>query len=144
MKTLSALFFLFLLLADPLAAQKQGIRGQVFFIDGNQLPDPSKASNPGAGIRREIEVYEPTYLADVQEVNGYFTSLTTKMIMTAASDRTGAFKIYLPPGNYSVFVKEPGGLYANLFDQQNQINPVVVKARKFTWVTITVDSEANH
>jgi hypothetical protein len=29
-----------------------------------------------------------------------------------------------------------------MFDVNNRINPVVVHARKYTWITITVDYEA--
>jgi hypothetical protein len=46
--------------------------------------------------------------------------------------------VKLAPGTYSVFVQEPEGLFANLF-QQNRINPVVVKSRQYTWISITIE-----
>jgi hypothetical protein len=41
-----------------------------------------------------------------------------------------------------VFTKEKNGLYANLFDEKNNINPVIVKPGEYTWRTITIDYEA--
>ena len=115
---------------------KQGIQGQVF-----QLPssaDSLAKSNPDAGVQREVHIYELTTLDQATHENGIFKSVPTAKVMSVQTKIDGSFKVRLQPGVYSVFVQEPDGLFANLF-QQNRINPVVVKPKQFTWVTITID-----
>lgn len=134
-----------LLVLTPAAAfaQKQGIRGQVFWLSGNQMPGPrNPAQLPQQGIVREIQVYRVATPGDVLQENNYYREVRTGLVATAVSGPDGYFKIKLPPGEYSVFTVEPKGLFANMFDAGNRINPVVVKPGAFTWVTITVDYEA--
>jgi hypothetical protein len=66
------------------------------------------------------------------------------MIKKVSSNRRGKFKVKLPPGEYSLFIKEKEGLFANRFDQNNRINAVEVKPGKFTRITILVDYEATY
>ena len=123
-------------------AQKQGIKGQVFWVSGNQMPGPDKSKSPQQGIVREIVIYPEMKLQDTKQTDGFFTDIQSKPIATVISQADGCFKIKLLPGNYSVFVKESKGLFANLFDGQGNINPITVKAKKYTWITLTVDYEA--
>ena len=123
-------------------AQKQGIKGQVFWISGNQMPGAGKGKSPQQGIIREILVYPEVKLADTKQSDGFFTEISGKPVASTFSKADGSFKIKLPPGNYSVFVKESKGLFANLFDGQGIINPVKVKSKKYIWITLTVDYEA--
>jgi hypothetical protein len=126
-----------------LFAQKQGIRGQVFWLSGNQLPGPrNPAQAPQQGIVREVQVYHVASASDVVVENNYYREVRTGLVATAVSGPDGYFKIKLPPGEYSVFTVEPKGLFANMFDTGNRINPVIVKPGKFTWVTVTIDYEA--
>ncbi|MEO7990441.1 MAG: carboxypeptidase regulatory-like domain-containing protein [Chryseolinea sp.] len=123
-------------------AQKQGIKGQVFWLSGNQMPGPDKNRSPQQGIVREVVVYPEVKLQDSKQTDGFFTDIQSKPIASFVSKPDGSFKIKLPPGNYSVFVKESKGLFANLFNGQGIINPVTVKIKKYTWITLTVDYEA--
>ena len=124
-------------------AQRQGVKGEVFWLGGNQLPAPGQQSaNPEQGVAREILFYEPTRIQDVDQVaNGLFTAIKTKLIATTKSAADASFTIKLPPGEYSVFVRESGGLFANLVDRANTLNPVIVKPKQYVWLTITVDYE---
>ncbi len=123
-------------------AQKQGIKGQVFWLSGNQMPGPGKTKSPQQGIVREIVVYPEIKLQDTKQTDGFFSEIQSKPIATIFSKADGSFKIKLPPGTYSVFVKENKGLFANLFDGQGIINPITVKLKKYTWITLAVDYEA--
>ena len=123
-------------------AQKQGIKGQVFWVSGNQMPGPGKKITPQQGIVREVVVYPEIKLKDTKQTDGFFTDLHGAPVATILSKTDGSFSIKLPPGNYSVFVKESKGLFANLFDGQGIVNPVTVKPKKYTWITLTVDYEA--
>lgn len=122
--------------------QRQGIKGQVFWLSGNQMPGPGRNVAPNLGIKREILIYEVATKADVTQHETFFTDIKTKLVATTLSDEDGRFKVKLPPGRYSVFVKEPSGLFANLFNTAGEINPVVVEPKKFVWMSITVDYEA--
>jgi hypothetical protein len=136
--------FSFLLLLSSFAAlsQKQGLHGQVFWVSGNQMPGPEAILSPNQGAVREILIYELTTFKDVTQVGPFFRDIKTKMVASAQSNPDGTFKVKLLPGSYSVFTKEKNGLYANLFDEKSNINPVTIKASQYAWKTITIDYEA--
>ncbi|HEY9048988.1 MAG TPA: carboxypeptidase regulatory-like domain-containing protein [Ohtaekwangia sp.] len=124
-------------------AQKQGVRGQVFWVSGNQMPGPDQqVKTPQQGIVREIYIYNATRLQDATQQNGFFSNISTTLVAKVISDKDGSFKVKLPEGKYSVFVKEDQGLFANLYDGNGCINCVSVKPRKYSWITITVDYQA--
>ena len=123
-------------------AQKQGIKGQVFWLSGNQMPGPGKLSSPQQGIAREVFIYNAANQKDTPSQDGFFKEVNSVFVMKTTSSSDGSFKIKLPPGRYSVFVKEEKGLFANLFDSEGCINCVSVREKKYSWITITVDYEA--
>jgi len=139
MKTILIFYISSLLIPVYGQKLKQGIQGQVFWISGNQMPGPGKEVAPQLGVEREVCIYELTYLKDCKQEDGFFISVPAKLVHTVHSNPDGTFKVKLPPGNYSVFVREPKGLFANLFDKDNSINPVVVKERQYSWITIAID-----
>jgi len=124
------------------SAQKQGIEGQVFWLSGNQMPSPDKSRGPNQGIRREVHIYNAATLAEASQQDGFYTEIKTAFVAKLVTQSDGTFKVKLPPGKYSVFVKENKGLFANLMDGNGCINCIVVAPKKYTWVTITVDYEA--
>lgn len=121
---------------------QQGIAGEVLWLSGNQMPGPGKVNSPGLGVKREIYIHKVATLKDTEQRDGFFSEIRTELVTTVTSASNGSFKVDLPPGEYSVFVKEAKGFFANLFNDKGQINPVVVKPGEFTWLTITVDYEA--
>jgi hypothetical protein len=138
-----AVILLFIVLHSTITcAQKQGIRGQVFWLSGNQMPGPGAQRPAQQGIVREIHIYKVATARDVVMDNNYYSQVKTDLVAKVLSGKDGYFKVRLPPGEYSVFTVEPKGLFANMFDVNNRINPVVVQPKKYTWVTITVDYEA--
>lgn len=116
-----------------------GIKGQVFWVAGNQMPGPGADRTPEYGVQRELYIYELTTTRQATQENGFFKDISTTLVTTVSTKKDGTFTVSLPPGKYSVFVKEPKGLYANLFDQNNAINPVEVIGQDFTWLAITID-----
>ena len=121
---------------------KEGIKGQVFWISGNQMPGPGKAIPPEQGVTREIVIYKETTLKDVDQKDQFFQEVKTELVTKTWSNVDGSFKIKLPPGKYSVFTQETKGLFANVIDQNGCINCVQVQPKKYAWVAITVDYEA--
>jgi len=122
--------------------QRQGIRGEIFWLGGNQMPGPGKIAAPKLGIQREVFIYKITSVEKENQTGPFFTDLKAEFVTKANSKEDGTFKVKLPPGEYSVFVKEPQGLFANLVDKNGKINPIIVQAKRFSWLTITVDYEA--
>ncbi|HEY4655781.1 MAG TPA: carboxypeptidase regulatory-like domain-containing protein [Cyclobacteriaceae bacterium] len=122
--------------------QRQGIKGQVFWLSGNQMPGPDRTVAPDLGISREILIYELTTFSDAAQQDMFFSDIKTRQVASVVSRDDGRFKVKLPPGRYSVFVKEPKGLFANLFTGSGEINPVTVEPKKYAWMSITVDYEA--
>ncbi len=124
-------------------AQRQGIKGQVFWLDGNKMPGVRTETAPTLGIQREIFLYKLTTLQETNQENApFFSNITSELVTKMKTKKDGSFKIKLPPGAYSLFIQEPKGLFANVFNANSEINRVDVKDKKFTWVSITVDYEA--
>lgn len=126
----------------PRKKPQEGIFGKVHWIEGNQMPGPDQKFAPPTGVARDILIYEATRLDQTTQQATFFREIQTKLVAETKSHPDGTFRIALPPGTYSIFVREPNGLFANLFDKNNLINPVVVKSKSFTWVTIAVDYQA--
>jgi hypothetical protein len=142
MKTMTFICFIIIVTACGVHVQRQGIRGEILWLSGNHMPGPGKVNQPRLGIQREIHVYKVTTV-DQEDQNGpFFSDLKSELVTKLSSKVDGSFKVKLPPGEYSVFVKEPQGLFANLIDQNGKINPVNVQANRYSWLPITVDYEA--
>jgi len=123
-------------------SQDQGIQGIVLWFEGNQMPGFDREPDPGEGIEREIHIYELTKHNQGASVGLFYTSVNTRLIAVAKSNNNGEFEISLPPGQYSLFVKEESGLFANIFDMDNNINPVQVNSGQFTKITLHVNYSA--
>jgi len=123
-------------------SQKQGLQGQVFWVSGNQMPSPESVLSPNQGAIRELLIYELTNVKDATQVGPFFRDIKTKLVTTTQSKSDGTYKVKLPAGSYSVFTREKSGLYANLFDGEGYINPVVISPGQYAWKTITIDYDA--
>lgn len=143
MRRYTTLLLIVLSFACSSYQQRQGIKGQVFWVSGNQLPGPDANRTAHYGVQRELYIHELTTLKQVtMSPDGFFSNIKTKLVAQISTNPDGSFKIRLPPGEYSVFVKEEEGFYANLFDKNNAINPVFVKEKQYAWLPITVDYQA--
>ena len=122
----------------------QGIQGHVFWVGGNQLPGPGKdSSSDRKPIAREIYIYKALTLDRAGDKQGdFYSTINGELIKTIKSQPDGSFETNLPVGQYSLFTKEDGGLFANRMDGQGCINCFDVKSREFTTVDITVDYDA--
>lgn len=123
-------------------AQCSGIKGKVEWISGNQMPGPDKPVGKTINIQREIWIYEAVSIDQVKSDGVFFSEIPTKLVKKAKTKSTGNFKVKLPPGEYSIFIKEENGLFANRFDGQSRISYVEIKRGKFTQMNIRIDYEA--
>jgi hypothetical protein len=137
-----SLIIVLLLMACGAYAQKQGIKGKVIWIEGDQMPGPGKTLGKGKGVSREVYVYKATTMQQAKQSAGFFSDLQTELVAKIVSKDDGSFCVNLPVGEYSVFTKEPEGLFANLFDDQARINVVKVDKKKFTEMTFKINYQA--
>ena len=107
----------------------EGIWGTLVKTEENCLPpvDANSACDQYPVIR-EIAIYEYTTVDKTKYSGNAFSEISTKLIATTTCDEEGFFELALPPGRYSVFVKENGYLYANRFDGKAGIAPVTVES----------------
>jgi len=103
----------------------EGLWGTIILREGNCMPTGgSWNSCRYFPVQREIMVYEYTF---------------TKLGATTTCDEEGFFEFQLEPGKYSVFVKENGQLYPNVFDGTGGISPATVESSKVSKVYITIN-----
>lgn len=132
-----------LIVTLPLAAQ-QGIRGKVVWVSGNQMPGPGAERTTPKGIKREIHIYSLTTVGQTTQTDGvFFSDVKSQFVKKVRSKKNGKFCVKLPPGQYSVFIKEDKGLFANLFDGENYIHPITVKSGEYEIITIQVNYAAS-
>jgi hypothetical protein len=140
---LRSIIILFLFLSFGCASQHQGIMGKVEWISGNQMPGPTRQDrNPASGIVREVYAYKAVTAQQTTQSNGFYTEIRSPLIAKATSNADGTFTLKLPPGEYSVFTKEPEGLFASIMDGNGRINVVSVKKRQYSEITIKVNYTA--
>jgi hypothetical protein len=130
--------------APDSSAVEQGIRGKVEIWQGNFMPvtDPKRSQSqilPGAG--RRVRVYQPV---KESTANGAARrdSVATPLVAETVADSTGHFFLKVAPGEYSVFVEENGGWYANGWNDQGVQGSVKVEPGKVTDVTLKITNKA--
>ena len=129
-----------------ISAVNQGISGFVTELKGNQMPMKGVDPMPPKGLAAIIYVYEQTNLSQVTKSNktGIYTAIQTKRLATIQTDSVGAFRIALPVGKYSLFIKSGESYFANDFNQFNNICLIEVEAQKWTTARIVLNSAASY
>jgi hypothetical protein len=107
---------------------KQGIKGLIFEVSGNQMPSPGKGVPIRKGVQREFGIFKLSRLdlAARGKADCFFKSTGTPLVKRARSEKDGCFALSLPPGKYSIFVREKGQWYANSFGGEGEICPFEV------------------
>ncbi len=147
------LFYLGILLIPVLTSCKstridtQGIKGQVYWTEGNLMPQISENGQTGnqppkEGVKRVIKIHELTHINEARLGDYLFGEIETPLVSTKETDNMGNFEIELPTGKYSLFTVEEKGYFANVFDLDSYIFPVEVEENSWTQVEILIDYEA--
>ncbi|MGN6420538.1 MAG: hypothetical protein ACTHMC_23715 [Pseudobacter sp.] len=145
---LPALAFLMLTVLSSytcIFGRKEGIRGLIHLVKGNQMPSPSRPLPAPEPLQTTLYIYELTNISQVTRSEAYapfYTAINTRLIKQVNSNKKGEFKVKLPPGQYSIFIKKDDRFYANLFDEKNNIAPVTVAKGKYTEVEVRADYDA--
>ncbi len=130
----------------------QGIWGNVLFWEGDFMPMiyPDGASGNITPVIRTIYIHEATRDDQVQwcyvEIEPccgarFISEISTDLVAFTQSNDRGFFEVELPAGRYSIFVREYGYLYANLFDRE-YIFPVEVREGEVTAIQFDITYKA--
>lgn len=124
----------------------QGIKGQVLWQAGNQMPSPDAPASTGKkGVQRTLYIYKLTNASQTTSTDGvFYTGIQTNLVTQVVTDAKGNFAVNLAPGQYSLFSKEEQGLYANLFDGKMNIFPVEVQKGQVTTIEFLINYKANY
>lgn len=123
---------------------QQGIQGKVMKVSGNQMPSPDIPKTPQQGFKTTLYIYELTNLSQVikQGPSAFYTAVNSKFVTQVDTQDDGNFKVSLPAGKYSLFVKKGELFYANIYDGEGNIAPVIVEKGKMTTADTKVDYDA--
>jgi hypothetical protein len=122
--------------------RRQGIKGHVYLVQGNQMPSPEEPRSKPPGIKTKLYVYELTNLSQVTRNGAFYNSISTRLVKEVSTDGDGSFKVRLKPGWYSLFVKKGDLFYSNIFDGKSNIHPVEVKKGEFAEEDFKADYDA--
>ena len=154
MNTLLKLTYVFLLglilfaSCKPQKMNNQGIQGNVYWIEGNQMPQASEKEASSLflkaekAVKRTIHIHQLTHINQASLGDYLFGSIETPLVASIETNEEGEFSIELPPGKYSIFTVEENGYFASVFDLDSYIHPVEVKKGEWNKVTITINYEA--
>lgn len=122
----------------------QGICGDVILKRGNFMPSPDRPVPRGLPVQREVLIFPLLNKNQVDSNDeGFINSVReAKAVKTIKTDKNGKFCVYLPIGRYSLIVREPEGLYANLFDAENNISPVSVQKNRRVDIKVEITHQA--
>src|SRR5688572_5824198 len=121
--------------------KRQGIEGHIYRVQGNQMPSPDIKPGAPPPMQTTLYIYELTnrnQAVSAGEVSFYRT-FRTKLVKTVVSDKKGYFKVKLPAGQYSLFIKKDDLFYANISDDKDNLSPVTVSAGKYTKMDVKGD-----
>ena len=147
---LSAIFLLLGIVAFSCKSAKidtQGVRGQVFWLEGNQMPqmveEGKKMDRPGKKeVARTLRIHELTHINQARLGDYLFGDIETPLVVEVETDEEGRFSVELPIGKYSIFTVEESGYFANIFDLDSYINPFEVKEGEWTQADILINYQA--
>jgi hypothetical protein len=108
-----------------------GVFGTVSSKEGNCMPVVMPGSNTctHCPVKRTILIYEytrNTQAAPVAGKPGFYQQVSTALVREVDTDQQGFFQSELPPGQYSLFIRENVLLYANVTDANGGLNPVSI------------------
>lgn len=127
----------------------QGLQGQVFWVEGNLMPQVSEDGREAPleteakrGVARVLRIHSLTRLDQVSVGDFLIGSIQTDQVAELETESDGTFQIELPVGRYSVFTVEEEGYFANVFDRDNHINPIEVKEGEWSFLEIIINYRA--
>jgi hypothetical protein len=127
---------------------QQGLFAEITWLEGNQMPmitedgEAMIGRSGGRGIQRTILIFPAVQASAMASDNGFFDLGDRKPIARVQSDANGRLFVELPVGIYSVFSQEEEGLWANIFDGTNTVNPVEIQEGRITKLQMEINYQA--
>ena len=139
---------------DPIGIY-QGIYGTVLFWEGDFMPTyPENGTNGDIyPVVRDVCIFERVLYDDVDwayvEVEPGISALLAidipaPLVRVVHSNEKGYFETSLPPGLYSIFVKEGRHFYANRVDMGGYVFPAEVRKGEATGVQFDITYMATY
>ena len=121
--------------------KREGIKGNIYRVSGNRMPSPGEPLPAPQPLATTLYIYELTNISQVKKADkgSFYTTVSTKLIKEVKADKKGRFKVKLPPGQYSLFIKKDALFYANIFDDKNNLYPITVEKGRYTTVDVKAD-----
>jgi hypothetical protein len=121
----------------------QGVWGEVQFWEGDF--QPICPDGEITRVKREIYIHELTprskaVMAD--EPAPFYSKIETPLVAKTTSRKSGFFQVELPPGRYSIFVREDSLFYANRTDGEGNIYPFTVKEDSLSKIKFDITYKA--
>lgn len=121
----------------PKLQNSEGITGYVRILKGNQMPMHGKAQAAGSGRQSEVYIFSAVPVGNAAGTSPLFSKINARLVATAKTDSAGHYTVHVPPGRYSLFVKEEKGFFSNEIDD-GYFTPVNVQANQLTVKNINV------
>ena len=106
-----------------------GVWGQVWFWEGDFLPGLC-ATGSITPVERTVYFYQPAAASDLRLVtvdqNTFIAEVRTALVDSARSDVNGFFQKVLPPGKYSVVIREGTLMYGSEYDSSGHLQALTV------------------
>jgi len=125
----------------------EGITGVVCFWKGDFMPGDGARRGVIEPVRRTIEIHAATLTGDAvaaADPGPFWTSVSTPLIATVTSGDDGWFEVAVPPGTYSLFVRESGRLYANGVNGDDIITAIEVVGGAVSRTQFDINYEATY
>jgi hypothetical protein len=123
----------------------QGVWGDVWFWDGDF--QPACITGTISAVSRQVFIHAVTpYDSLVVAPRGpaFYSAIHTPLVAVTQSDSTGFFEAQLPPGTYSLFVREDSLFYANWFDGRGNVWPITVITGRVSGTRLDINYRALH
>lgn len=124
----------------------QGIWGNVWLWQGNHMPSTDKDYSSGTitPVKRDILIYERTAPEDAEEAqdSDFYSQIHTALVSRTASDVDGFYEVALPPGDYSLLIREDDRYYAPVYGENGHLNPVTVAPDSVTRHQVDITYQA--
>ena len=130
------------ILSITTACFRQGIKGNVYLVSGNQMPSPDLPPSKPKGLKTTLAIFELTNTSQIKKSGKFYEKPSTKLVELIQTDETGAYKMKLKPGKYSLFIRIDSLYYSNVFDDKFNIHPVEIKKGKWSVDNFTVNYDA--
>lgn len=115
----------------PKLQNSEGITGYVRVLKGNQMPMHGKAESAGRATQCEVYIFSAVPASNAVGTSPLFSKINARLVATVKTDSTGHYAVHVPPGRYSLFVKEDKGFFSNELDD-GFFTPVNVHANQLT------------